>query len=64
MVKVPAAAGAEKLTCCGVAEDSINEDAGTALIPFGNPLTVTFTEPVNPFSGVRETFMGMVVEPT
>jgi hypothetical protein len=35
-----------------------------AFIPIGNPLTVTFTAPINPFSTVNETVTGVVVEPT
>ena len=61
---VPAAAGAEKVTCCGVAEDSTNDEAGKAFIPRGNPLTVTVTAPVKPFCGAKEMVMGAVVPPT
>jgi hypothetical protein len=34
------------------------------LIPFGNPLTVTVTWPVDPFSAFSETVTGDVVAPT
>jgi hypothetical protein len=34
------------------------------LIPFGNPLTVTFTAPVNPFNVFSETITGALVPPT
>ena len=62
--KVPAAAGAENVTCWLVPGESTNDDVGEELIPLGNPLTVTVTEPVNPFSGLSETVTGDVVAPT
>jgi len=64
MGKVPAASGAENVTSWGVPGESINGDAGEEVIPLGNPLTVTVTVPVNPFSAFRETATGEVVAPT
>jgi len=43
---------------------SVNGDAGEELMPFGNPLMVMVTGPVNPFCGVTETITGEVVAPT
>jgi hypothetical protein len=34
------------------------------LIPFGNPLRVTLTDPVNPFNAFSVTATGAVVPPT
>ena len=42
----------------------MNGDAGEELIPFGNPLTLIVTGPVNPFCGLSETVTGEVVPPT
>jgi hypothetical protein len=61
---VPAAAGAEKVTCWVVPGIRVNEDADEELIPSGNPLTVTVTAPVNPFTALSETVTGDVVAPT
>ncbi len=45
----------ENVTSCGIPAVSVNDAAGEELIPFGNPLAVTVTVPVNPFTGIRET---------
>ena len=63
-MKAPAASRAENVTDWVVPGTSANGDAGEALIPFGNPLTVTVTEFANPFCGVRDTMIGALVEPT
>lgn len=63
-MNVPAAAGAEKVICCGVPEVSMNDAAGEGFIPFGNPVIVKFTAPANPFCGTSETITGEVVPPT
>ena len=63
-VKVPAAAGAVKVTDCGVPGESVKDAPGDEVIPFGNPVTVTVAGPVNPFTGASETVIGPVVPPT
>lgn len=63
-VNVPAAAGAENVTSCGIPAVSVNGDAGEELIPFGNPLTVMFTAPVNPFTVFSVIVTGALVPPT
>jgi hypothetical protein len=63
-VNVPAAAGAEKVTCWGAPTVSINGDEAEELIPFGSPFTVTPTAPVNPFTAFSETVTGELVPPT
>jgi hypothetical protein len=62
-LNVPAAAGAEKVICCAVPGESAN-DVCEEFIPFGNPLTVMFTVPENPFTAFSETVTGKVVPPT
>jgi hypothetical protein len=42
----------------------VNDDVSEELIPLGNPLTLTVTVPVKPFSGLIETDTGEVVPPT
>ena len=61
---MPAAAGAENVTCWVAPGERVNEDAGEESIPSGNPLTVTLTVPVNPFTAFSETFTGEVIAPT
>ena len=48
----------------GIPAVIINDDNGEGLIPFGNPLTATFTVPVNPFCESSETVTAEVVSPT
>jgi hypothetical protein len=57
-VKVPAAAGAEKVTDWVTPGESVSGVAGAAEMPFGNPLRLTVTGPENPFTGVSETTTG------
>ena len=61
---MPAAAGAENVTCWVAPGERVNEDAGEESIPSGNPLTVTVTVPVNPFTAFSETVTGEVIAPT
>jgi hypothetical protein len=61
---VPAAAGVENVTGCGMPGWRLNGEAGETVIPRGKPLTVTVAEPAKPFSGRRERVIAGVVLPT